>query len=305
MKVLIIGLGSIAQKHIVALKAIDPSVSIYALRSRKNSISFENVVDVYSKGDIPQDIDFVIISNPTSSHANTILEYLSFGKPLLIEKPVLMNLDDAKLIKIKIKEHKTTTYIACNLRFHPIIKFLKKELGNRLPLEFSVYCGSFLPDWRPNQDYTKNYSAIKSMGGGVHLDLIHEMDYTFYLFGKPDKLVSAYIGKKSTLNIDSMDIAHYVMEYPKTSVFITLNYYRKFPKRTIELVWEDDIWEADLLKNTIISVKFGEIFKEDYAIQNTYLSQMQYFIDCLRVNESPMNGFVESIDVLKLALNGK
>lgn len=303
MKVLIVGLGSIAQKHIAALKSIDPEITLLALRSEKNSTDFEKVSNIYSIKEIPKNIDFIIISNPTSEHANTILNLLTLGKPLFVEKPVLMNLVQAEKIQNQIKQQNITSYIACNLRFHPLIKFLKMELKKRKPIEMSVYCGSYLPDWRPNQDYTKNYSAIKSMGGGVHLDLIHELDYTIFLLGKPKELVTAYSNQKSGLNIDSKDIAHYVLEYPESSVFITLNYYRKFPKRTIELVWDDDVWEADLLQNTIVSSKLGELFKEEFLIQTTYKEQMNYFIKCLRTNEHPMNGFDESIEVLKLALH--
>ncbi|WP_113924626.1 Gfo/Idh/MocA family protein [Cognataquiflexum aquatile] len=303
MKVLIVGLGSIAQKHIFALNSIDPSFKCFALRSAKNSVRFDSVIDISSRNDIPEDIDFFIISNPTSEHANSILDLLPFGKPLFIEKPVMMNLDHASSIENQISKGGTTTYVACNLRFHPIIKILKSELEKRRPIEFNVYCGSFLPSWRPNQDYTKNYSAIKSLGGGVHLDLIHEIDYTIFLLGKPEKLILAYSDKKSSLNIDTQDIAHYVMDYPDTSVFITLNYYRKFPKRTIELVWEDDVWVADLLSNTIVSSNLGEFYQAQYSIQSTYLEQMKYFTECLKNDIKPMNSFEESIDILKIALD--
>lgn len=303
MKVLIVGLGSIAKKHILALNSIDSSFTYYAFRSSRNSARFENVIDIFSISDIPEDIDFFIISNPTSEHAKSILDLLPFGKPLFIEKPVLMNLEFASLMKKQIREEGIFTYIACNMRFHPVIKLLKLELDRKKPIEFNVYCGSYLPEWRPYQDYTINYSAIKSLGGGVHLDLIHEIDYTIFLLGKPEKLAFAYSDKKSSLNIDSNDIAHYVLEYRETSVFITLNYYRKFPKRTIELVWEDDIWVADLLSNTIVSSKLGEFYKEEFSIQSTYWEQMKYFMDCIKNDIEPMNSFDESLEILKIALN--
>ena len=50
MKVLIVGLGSIACKHIEALRIINESVIIYALRSSvlKESLNFINVENIFS-----------------------------------------------------------------------------------------------------------------------------------------------------------------------------------------------------------------------------------------------------------------
>ena len=47
MKVLIVGLGSIAKKHITALKSIDPTIEIYALRSSKYAETFDNISNLY------------------------------------------------------------------------------------------------------------------------------------------------------------------------------------------------------------------------------------------------------------------
>ena len=52
------------------------------------------------------------------------------------------------------------------------------------------------------------------MGGGVSIDLIHEIDYMTYLFGFPKK--DHYIsGTFSDLEIDSDDLAVHLFEYPK------------------------------------------------------------------------------------------
>ena len=66
MVVLIIGLGSISKKHINALNEEYKNIDIYALRSGKNNISEENVIDVNNIKDLKVKPDFVIISNPTN-----------------------------------------------------------------------------------------------------------------------------------------------------------------------------------------------------------------------------------------------
>lgn len=73
MNVLIVGLGSIARKHIAALRSLDPEVQIYALRSTRFSNSVDGVTDLFSMKEVEEySFDFAIISNPTSEHQKTI-----------------------------------------------------------------------------------------------------------------------------------------------------------------------------------------------------------------------------------------
>jgi len=70
------------------------------------------------------------------------------------------------------RSRKLFTYVAYNLRFHPVIERLKKIVGEKgKPLSFRAVCKSYLPNWRPGQDYSKSYSARKELGGGVVLEL--------------------------------------------------------------------------------------------------------------------------------------
>lgn len=302
MKILIIGLGSIAKKHIKVLRKLDSDLILYALRSSESEYKEEGVFDIYLWSKVPKDLDFIIISNPTSMHAETILKCLNFEVPLFIEKPVFESLNRTKEIIRKVKNKKIITYVACNLRFHPAIQFLKREVSRNLPIEYNSYCGSYLPEWRPNTDYREVYSAKKELGGGVHLDLIHEIDYCKYLLGSPIKNFS-YFKKKSALEINSIDIAHYVFEYEMTSAFITLNYYRRDIKREIECIWEDKTWLIDLLSNTITNEKDEIIFSEPFDFMDTYISQMESFIKHVERNELPENNIEEGIETLKLTLN--
>ena len=305
MKVLIIGLGSIAQKHIESIKKIDPFVMLYALRSSSNSINIQDIVDIYKLEDIPSDIDFILITNPTSLHAETILSLIRLEKPLFIEKPVFDTLSNKDEIIKKVVEKNIKTYIGCNLRFHPALNFIKNLLNkNNIKInEVNIYCGSYLPDWRPSQDYRESYSSNKQLGGGVHLDLIHELDYAIWLFGKP--LKSNSIKRKvSNLMIDTIDYSNYNLTYSDFNVSITLNYYRNKPKRQLEIILENEIILCDLLTSTITNINNDIIFKgDDFSFSKTYLNQMEYFINSLKIKNVYMNDIHESFEILKIALN--
>ena len=125
MKILIIGLGSIGKKHVDAIISVKPDANIFALRSAKTEDVYKNVENVYPGDRLPNTVDFVIISNVTSMHEATILEMLHYKCPLFIEKPVIHSLENATELVQLIDDKKTVTYVACNLRFHPALNFIK------------------------------------------------------------------------------------------------------------------------------------------------------------------------------------
>ena len=303
MRVLIIGLGSIAKKHITALRSLSEKFEIFALRSSLDAENYEDVSNIFNLDN--EIFDFAIISNPTHLHLNYIklLTYKSI--PLFIEKPPVHSLENLDEILNLVSKKNLITYIACNLRFHPCINFLKDKIDNQeLRInEINIYCGSYLPDWRPGVNFRKIYSADKKMGGGVHLDLFHEIDYAIWLFGQP-KSYNSFKRSVSSLAIDSIDYANYILQYDEFTASIILNYYRKKTKREIEIVLKNKTWTVDLLENTIKNDDGDLLFEaKNFNVLNTYKLQLEYFTHCLRHNKKPMNSLADSIPALQICLS--
>ena len=305
MKVLIVGLGSIAKRHIEAIRLLDSNIDIFVLRSSTNSVPFDGVKNIYSFDEFEGIPDFVIISNPTYLHHQTILDVLHFKCPLFIEKPVISNLDFSNELLKKIDHLGIINYVACNMRFHPSIQFIKAYLFQHDPRinEVNIYCGSYLPDWRPGVNYKDVYSAKNEMGGGVHLDLIHELDYCTWIFGFPLRK-KARFSSISSLEIGSTDNACYWFEYSTYNINVTLNYYRRDAKRCIEIITDRETIVVDLLKNKVTSSILGDLFSaEEFNIFETYFSQIKYFINQIKLGNKTMNDINKGIKVLKLAIN--
>ncbi|HIX87020.1 MAG TPA: Gfo/Idh/MocA family oxidoreductase [Candidatus Parabacteroides intestinigallinarum] len=301
MRVLIVGLGSIAKKHINALLQCHPEVEIYALRSSHQAKPYEQVQDWYTWEEaLNFRYDFVIISSPTSLHKQVIERLKESGMPLFIEKPLFDSLQGKELIE-ELKVRKIPTYVACNLRFLEVIRSLQKLLKHVTVNEVNVYCGSYLPDWRPGTDYRQCYSAIPELGGGVHIDLIHEIDYVYWLFGQP-KRVHKVFTNKSSLDIRACDYANYLLEYPAFNVNIILNYYRRDGKRMCEIVTSEDTYTANLLDNTLSRAK-GEILEQyPQRIIDTYTVQMRFFLSMLETGNFNFNTVEDAYNVLKICL---
>lgn len=304
MKILIVGLGSIARKHITALQSLSLHLEIFALRSNKGVRDEAGITNVYSIQEARNiDFDFIIISTPTFLHYQNIKELVGFKKPLFIEKPVSNNLNVEQLLP-EIKQNDIKTYVGCNLRFLEALSFVKHNYINEIYRinEVNVYCGSYLPAWRPDQNFQHSYSAIEEKGGGVHLDLIHEIDYIYWLFGNP---ISSHCTKrsKSSLNINSIDYANYNLSYPLFSANITLNYYRLEAKRTLEIVTDKSIINVDLLKNEVYNTN-KLVFKSEQKIVDTYADQMKYFLQMIKLGDNEnFNDMEEAIKVLKICLS--
>ncbi|MCH8491379.1 MAG: Gfo/Idh/MocA family oxidoreductase [Oceanicaulis sp.] len=302
MKALFIGFGSIARKHKIALENLVPSIQLFALR-RKESLTIENgVVNIFGWENIPPDIDFILITNPTSEHALTLKRAIKLNKPIFLEKPPLHDLTQASELIALIKSSNILVYSAFNLRFHPVIDWFKKNIIIGEVLEVSAYCGSYLPNWRPNTDYSKSYSASARLGGGVHLDLIHELDYLTFLFGEPIT-VQKNLRKVSDLAIDSIDSASYWLNYHSFSASVRLNYFRKDAKRTIEIVEKDRTLFLDLINFSATNQNGEILFSAHREIQETYNKQMAFFLEAIRINKISMNDFESSIRTLKICLH--
>jgi predicted dehydrogenase len=304
MKFAFIGYGSIARKHVEAISFLYPNSTVILIRRANNE-----------KPDIPagitclisteiaeaQQADYIFVTNPTSLHASTISQVMRYNKPLFIEKPLADNPEEIQLLIDPLNRSGITNYVACNMRFHPCIGFLRDDLLPGLRInEANSYCGSFLPDWRPEVDFRTNYSAIPELGGGVHLDLIHELDYSCYLFGKPEKSISSRTNR-SSLNLRSTDFAHYCWTYPKFSLQITLNYYRRDYSRTLELVAEDATYLTDFKKGTVHRGS-EKIFSSDPDFRIMYRKQLKYFVDNAGQGKKCFNDINEAYQVLKLCL---
>jgi predicted dehydrogenase len=306
MNILIIGYGSIAKKHVVALGKLGiTELNIYAYRSTPGNDLGKEIINVYTFDKVKSiKFDFIIISNPTIHHFDTIKKVLHLNTPLFIEKPVIHNLENSSILESQIIRMKLKTYVGCNLRFHTCIDFVKKQLPKKIwgkVEEVNAYCGSYLPDWRPNRDYKKVYSSHADQGGGAHLDLIHELDYLYYLFGNPKK-IQRTLKSKSSLAIHATDYAHYLLEYSDFVASTTLNYFRKLPKRQLEIVCKDSIINVDLIKNTV--TENNEIIFEDEEnnLSSTYEKQMKYFINYINGEDVAFNTFSEGLAVLKICL---
>lgn len=302
MKVLIVGLGSIAQKHVYVLREIVPKVEIFALRSSKQARQLPGITNLYEWEELKKHyFHFVLIASPSSLHLEHIGKLTTLGRPIMVEKPMLVDKGQISAFE-SMGKLDIPIYVACNFRFHPAIVFLKEYLKKEVSKvnEVNVYCGSYLPKWRPDVDYRTVYSSKAEMGGGVNIDLIHEPDYIIYLFGMP---ASSKINnrKVSNLEISSYDSSNILFQYKDFQAQVVLNYFRKDSKRTLEIVRERDTIFVDFIQSKVYDTSNDILLFEEQnpSIYTSYKEQLLYFLDCLDKGIEPMNSPSEALEILK------
>lgn len=300
--ILFFGFGSIAKKHLNALQDINVSFKAYAIRSSSKSVKHEGVEDILRLEEMPEPPTFAVISSPTVMHKEHILKAMELGCPLFIEKPPTLSSTDTVEVLREAEARETINYVGCNLRFLECLKVTKDLLYSKIAeiQEVSVYAGSYLPDWRPEQSFRDSYSSQALMGGGVHLDYYHEFDYISWILGFPTDTYR-HMTSKSHLKINAPDYAHFVFSYPHFTASLTLNYFRKQPKRSFEIVGKDWLIEVDVLKNCV--KKNGElIYKSDQRILDTYSTQMKQFLAGIQTQNNFDNSLSYSLRVMKMIL---
>jgi len=271
--VLIIGYGSIGKRHAKILKKFKDVAKIYIFTKQKcksfNKISNINEIKKISP-------DYIIISSRTSEH----FMHLSFieknfkNRLILVEKPLF---DTSKNLKIKNNK----VFVGYNLRYHPIINFIKNFIKNKKIFSININCQSYLPNWRKNINYTKSNSARKTHGGGVLLELSHEIDYLQLIFKRVTKLHNSLVKKISDLKIDTED---YVLIAGKTAManfYMSLNFFSLQSQRRIMVSGNMFNLEADLLKNTVKIFEKGKIKNKKFKVDKnyTYMKQHRCLLD--------------------------
>ncbi len=182
------------------------------------------------------------ICNPTSQHLETAILCAMAGCDLFLEKPVSDSMRGVEVLVAAVEERGIVASVSSQLRFHPALKRLHEvlrsaQLGRAIAVRAEV--GEYLPGFHPYEDYGTSYAAQRSLGGGVVLTLIHDLDYLQWLFGAPKRLF-AVGGKLSSLELDVEDVASILMACGtlkrRFPVHLQMDYLRRPPRRTCQVL---------------------------------------------------------------------
>jgi predicted dehydrogenase len=327
MKFLICGLGSIGKRHLNNLERLGvPCKNIAIYRTRKGAVNFgddalnnhgghplfNNLKEALSFG-----ADVALVTNPTSLHIPVALECAKAGCHLFIEKPLSHNMDDLEELVRVVNHKKNLVFVAYNRRFHPLLKQARSWLDEKKIGKITSVTAEMaerVTDWHSWEDFRISYSSRQDLGGGAILTQCHELDYLYWLFGKPSWVFAAG-GELGNYNIGVEDTCTSILSFPNQIIAsLHIDYIKKPSKGSLEITGTDGRinWEYFNRKLSMIPIEgeATEIYDkpdnpQDNWITRTFLEEIEYFLDCIKSGTQPSPGLIEGIDTLKIMLATK
>jgi predicted dehydrogenase len=287
MKALVIGYGSIGKRHAGNLARLGYEVVL--LRHARGAGPANGLREYY---DLDEAIDterpeVAVVASPTPRHALDAARLIERGVPFLLEKPPAPDLASAIALQRVLEAKNFDRYdIAFNMRFFPPLRFVRDHLPSLGKIySMQVAAGSYLPSWRPGTDYRKTTSASPELGGGVHIELVHELDYILWFLGRPSR-VAAHVTRVGGLEISTSDICAALLVYADgSSVELHLDYLSHKNLRGCRIIAERGTLEWSYAGRRVEVFEPGrseprELMSvaADYDFNQTYIDELTNFI---------------------------
>ncbi len=198
MKHAIIGCGRVAPNHVFGSKEAGVDVKWCCDIDENKLLKFAHKYNIPFKtldyNDVLNDPEVISVSICTDhgSHSKIAIDALNQGKHIVIEKPIAININEAKkIIKARDKNKKIVT-VCFQHRFDPLIQKIKKLLeegffGKITAINATIQCSKdekYYSGWRGKLN-TEGGSTLINQG-------IHTLDLLIWFFDSPKMLYSKF-----------------------------------------------------------------------------------------------------------------
>jgi predicted dehydrogenase len=196
----IVGCGTIARKHAHALTnyldeaEVGAFVDLNIDRARDFSAkygapAFSSVKDMMSQ--VGESIDAFCVLTPSGTHCDNVLDLVKYGRPLVVEKPLALRLDDADRMIEACDAYGVKLFVVHQNRYNlPIVKAreaLEQGRFGRLVL------GTVRLRWMRDQAYydSESWRGTWAYDGGVFMNqAAHHIDMLTWFMGNVDSVRS-------------------------------------------------------------------------------------------------------------------
>ncbi|KPP90397.1 MAG: putative dehydrogenase [Rhodobacteraceae bacterium HLUCCA08] len=238
LNIWVLGTGSIGRRHAENFAALGADVTRLSWR--------ETGADGLAARLAAGAPDGMVIA--TATHVRTEIVRLAAARsvPLYIEKPVAFRAGDLDAIMAALGPLAARCFAGFMMRYHPVVAALKARAP--APYRFAFEIGHDVTRWRENWTFSDSYAARED-GGGVLLDLCHELDLAHHLIGHLTLQDTACLGHAAWPGIDFSTLVR--ADTATAHGTIAMDYLAPVGHRRIALRARDAEIEADLLAATL------------------------------------------------------
>ena len=317
-RVLIVGFGSIGQRHLRIVRESFLLSDVRVLR-REPGATAEGADGCFCSLDeaLAFEPQVAIIANPAPFHVRIALALARQGCHLLVEKPLSDTPEGVSELLVAANAGGIVLQVAYNLRFSPSLRDFRRWVqSGRIGRILSIRCetGQHLETWRPGTDYRQGVSACRELGGGALLELSHELDYLRWIFGDVD-WVGAWVGRQSALEINVEDTAHLILGMRNSPVVVgacapvaalSLDFLRRDTTRRCVAIGEAGSLAWDGIAGSVKLCGGGSgmesaVLSEHPPVRDeTYREQWRHFLSSIENKTSPLVGGRDGLAVLEL-----
>jgi predicted dehydrogenase len=318
VKALVVGGGSIGTRHLRNLRALGVAETAVVDADPQRLAVLCRDEDARGFGSLDEGLawgpDVTVIATPSQLHVEQARAAAWAGSHLFIEKPLSHTSEGLDALTAEVRERGLISLVGCNMRFHPGPAQVKRllEAGAIGKVLFArVFMGSYLPGWRPWQDYRQSYSANAAMGGGCILDIIHEIDLARWYLG-PVREVFCAAEHVSSLEMDVEDLALLICRHAAGCVSnVQLDYFERTYERGCQIAGEHGtlFWSftEGVVKAYDARTEGWTSYPqpEGWETNRMYVDELSHFLGCVREGSATMFPVDEAIEVMRVALAAK
>jgi len=311
-RVAVLGFGSSGHRFVSLVRKRLPKAEILVFSSQQ--LSGEAFRSTSKLSDVTKFGPTIAIICGVASERLQMVEALeSEVRGVLVEKPLAVGHPEGLQVARELEKRGSITQVGYNLRFSTSLRHFKDtinglSMGRVLSLRAET--GQFLPSWRTGRDYRTSASARQASGGGVLLELSHEIDYLRWIFGDIE-WVSAWSGRQSDLDIDVEDTAHLTLGFSSGDSFqplvgqVNLDFIRHDRTRSITAVCANGTlrWDGIALRVeqwTPDNPRWDVLFAEDLTGPTTYEMQWDSFYSAASHGTAPVVSVEDGAAVLSV-----
>lgn len=262
---------------------------------------------------LAQKPDVMIISTPPDLH----LKYANIAIKNNINFFMEVNLlsKHVKEIVRKIARKPIIASPSYTMRFHPIVKELKKLLAKKTIgkiLAIHHHTGQFLPNWHPWEDY-RDFFVSKRITGGARETVPVELVWLTYIFSEI-KSVYGNVNKISRLDANIDDIYQILLEF-KNNIHCTMviDVVSIPPFRETKIIGEKGTILCDFNKGRIqinkgkkwkeVKLKMGKIakgYKGNTPPETLYEEETRSFLDTIKLQKKYPYSLRDELKILRV-----